>query len=274
MFEVGIDGFILSQSADLVHPANEPLIRSCAYSFRRSLEDLAFCLVYTDKITEIMVTCGPPEVRAEYGAPYLLTEIERNENGLLGQFVVDPDVHGNQLLADPDRSEEIIAELRTLERCVRSQYQPRYMEWLAREAAIYLGSDESVLETRADPSTYVYETTIPYHTHKGIQDSISEVVVSVLDRALPNTPANSNRNYSIGARKEFITRNMLTLVTIMKAYELSAERNKIWRMPHITRACIRFQQRAEHQFDLRRIIVRHALYQALSETLRTHLNQL
>ena len=72
MFEVGIDGFILSQSADLVHPANEPLIRSCAYSFRRSLEDLAFCLVYADKITEVMVTCGPPGA-GEYGAPYLLT---------------------------------------------------------------------------------------------------------------------------------------------------------------------------------------------------------
>ena len=51
---------------------------------------------------------------------------------------MDPDVHGNQLLADPDRSEEIIAELRTLERARSvADCQPTgYMEWLAREAAI------------------------------------------------------------------------------------------------------------------------------------------
>jgi hypothetical protein len=196
VFQVGIDGFILSQSADLIHPANERLIRSSAYSFRRSLEDLAFCLVYADRILKYG-ELRPPRDTSEYGAPHLLAEIERNESGLLGQFVVDRDIHGNQLLSDPHRSEEIITALRTLERCVQSQHQPMYMEWLAREAAIYLGNDESVFETRSDPSTYVYETTVPYHVHRKIQHSISEAVVSVLNQALPSAPAGSNRNYSI-----------------------------------------------------------------------------
>jgi hypothetical protein len=265
MFQVGIDGFILSQSAELFHPSNESLINSCAYSYSRCLEDLAFCLVYADKILKYG-DLRPPLDAKGYSVPNLLAEIQSNEESILGQFLVDKDIHGDQLLEDPYHKQEIVRDLKTLEQCVRSQHQPRYKEWMAREASIYFGEDKSVFEENTKPSEYKYETTVKYHTDREIQDSIEQDVVQVLDSALLDTPKGSSRLYSAGSRKEFITRNMLTLVTIMRAYELAATRNNLWRMPHVTRACLGFQQRTKNQGDLRRIVVRHALYQALRYT--------
>jgi len=264
VFQVGVDGFILSQSADLLHPSNESLINSCAYSYGRSLEDLAFCLVYSDRILKYG-SLRPPVDKNGYGAPHLLAEIEDNERGLLGEFVVDRDIHGDQLLADPDHRAQINRELRTLEQCVISEYQPRYKEWLVREASIYFGRDESVFADKTDPSEYIYETTVRYHTDRELQDSIEDGVISILDSALPSTPRNENRVYSRKSRTEFITRNMLTLVTIMRAFDLAAGRNSLWRMPHITRACMGLQQ-VKHQADLRLIVVCHALNRALLDT--------
>ncbi|MGA2740818.1 MAG: hypothetical protein ABSG65_25695 [Bryobacteraceae bacterium] len=161
--------------------------------------------------------------------------------------------------------------LRRLEQSVRGSEsdQCRFKEWRAREAAMYFGSHESVFKKERDPANYRYADTVQYHKERGIQDSVPEDVITILDSALPKTPKGLRRPYSHGARREFITRNMLSLVTIMRAYELSAIRDGFWRMPHVTRACIRFLDLGnpiENQLELRSIVVRHALYAALADT--------
>ncbi len=269
MLQIGIDGFIFSQTSELVRPVNERLLHSCAYSYRRCLEDLAFALVYSDKVLKYG-SLRPPLDSNKYSVPDLLNAINEADACILGDFPVDKDIHGDQLIAERSHSEGIIRDLRLLEESVRSESdQARFKEWLARESDMYFGWDESVFEEKRDPAEYLYGTTVPYHMNRKIQDSIAEDVIKILDSALQNAPKNLPDRYSDGARREFVTRNMLTLVTIMRAYELSAFRNGFWRMPHVTRVIIGFRdlrKRIGRQLDLRRIIVRYTLHQALAET--------
>ena len=272
MFQIGIDGFILSQSAELLRPVNEAdeaMLRSCAYSYRRCLEDLAFALVYADKVLKYG-ELRPAEDPGKNKVRHLLDEIHRRDSGILGEFKVDEDIHGDQLLKNEDHRAAISHDLRLLEKAVRStSSQCRFKEWLAREAAVYFGDKACVFREEPNPADYQFATTVPYHEDRPIQDSIPKDVVTLLNSALPDTPKTVWQAYSDGARREFIARNMLTLVTIMRAYELSAARRGLLRLPHVTRAWVRFLglgNRSESQIDLRDIVVRHALHAALTET--------
>jgi hypothetical protein len=266
MFQIGIDGIILSQSAELLRPVDEGMLHSCAFSYRRCLEDLAFALVYADKILKygsLRPTLDP----TEYKAPHLFAKILERDSGILDQLYVDQDIHGDQLLQDRKHRDGIVHDMQLLEESVRSELdQPRFKEWLMREAAMYFGSHGSVFEKQHDPAEYQYADTVRYHTNREIQSSVGDDVIKILDSALPKTPKNLPDAYSDGARREFITRNMLSLVTIMRAYELSATRNGFWRMPHVTRACIRFLDLRKSQLELRQVVVRHTLYAALARS--------
>jgi hypothetical protein len=61
---------------------------------------------------------------------------------------------------------------------------------------------------------------------------------------------------------------MLSLVTIMRSFELSADRHDLWRLPHVTRACIRLREigSSRHHLELRGFVVSHALFHALKHT--------
>jgi len=270
MFRIGIDGIILSQSAELIYPVDEAILHDCAPSYRRCLEDLAFAIVYAEKILKNPFL-RPTDDPQTFSAPHLLREIELRDQSILGELPVDPDIHGDQLLVIQDYRKEISKDLRLLEECVRTKPdQERFKEWLVREATLYFGKRPSVFEEKADPSEYEYGTKEGhgYHTNRELQSSISADVISILDAELPTSPRGQRDLYSHGARVEFITRNMLSLVTIMRSFDLSASRHDLWRLPHVTRACIGLQRlrNAGHQLRLRHVVVRHALYHALRDT--------
>jgi len=270
MFRVGIDGIILSQSAELIHPVNEEILRRCAHSYRRSLEDLAFAIVYGEKILK-NGSLRPTDDPGTYSAPRLLFDINGRDPSILDELPNDGDSWGTVLLEKPEHRKGISNDLRLIENCVRSEEdRERFIEWLVREAAYYFGKDNSVFEEQEDPAAYIYghDPKRPYHTDRELQGSIADDVISILNARLPQSPHGYRDTYSLGARVEFITRNMLSLVTIMRSFELSAGRHDLWRLPHVTRASIRLREigSSRHHLELRGFVVSHALFHALKNT--------
>jgi len=270
MFQIGIDGIILSQVAELIHPVNEDVVHRCKYSYKRSLEDLAFAIVYGQKILK-SGSLRPTNDPKTYSAPHLLSDIDRSDSSILDNLPKDDDLFGTRLLEKPEPRTDISEDLRVLEDCVRSDDdKQRFIEWLVREATLYFGKDDSVFEEKENPADYVYghDPKYPYHTDRELQGSIAHDVISILDAQLPRSPKGYPDPYSRGARVEFITRNMLSLVTIMRSFELSADRHDLWRLPHVTRACIRLRETrtSGHHLKLRGFVVSHALFHALKRT--------
>jgi hypothetical protein len=118
-----------------------------------------------------------------------------------------------------------------------------------------------------DPDEYEFEVIRPYYKHRPLQNSLGSKATDTLVGFLPKTPPKSRDRYALNALREFATRNVLSLITIMWESNLFAKKNNSWRVPHVLRALVREQSFGVGKFDqqkyLRNIMVQHALATAL-----------
>ncbi len=119
---------------------------------------------------------------------------------------------------------------------------------------------------------------VPYYRNRTLQDTLPAEAVSTLTGFLPRSPREGQDLFAPSALREFVTQNVLSLITIMWEYDESALRKGMWRMPHVVRSVVKQQSihkaLEQHQELLRDIVVRHALVTAARQGLNTKRDRL
>jgi hypothetical protein len=139
---------------------------------------------------------------------------------------------------------------------------------MVREATKHLGTDLRLFQEDVAPEEYQFNVKRPYYTDRQLQDGLGSAT-DVLVSFLPKTPLNSTDRYAKNALKEFATRNVLSLITIMwEGQEYANEQKWARRAPHILRALVGMKRSkdrgiTQHQEIARDLVVEHALKTAL-----------
>jgi hypothetical protein len=264
-FNLVVDGMIINSVAELLHddPETRPLHQICRASYERSLADFSFALVYASHI-----------VTSKDFRPSVTTRDQPGKElvARLGEIwvpgIYPAEIGGGRLLLDVEALAGIKADINTLARCIADgRWTHFFRDYMSREAVKHLGEDSSLFKKDHDPDKYEFKVVSPYYQHRSLQSSLGLKATDTLVSFLPKAPTNSKDRYALNALREFATRNVLSLITIMWESNLFAKKNDSWRAPHVLRALVREQSsgigKLDQQKYLRDMIVQHALANAL-----------
>lgn len=263
-FTIALDSMVLNSFAELIRRDDETaaIRRRGRASYERCLEDVAFALVYGSKIVTSK-DFRPSLTRPNQPGRDLIGRLGE----VWGHHALDEDLKDGALLADRSSCERIKADIRCFAYCLLDTKTIHFFrDYLMREAHIHLGTDSSLFQEGLSSERYEFNVGRPYYRNRRLQDAIGQKAIDQLVSFLPKCPERSRDSYATSALREFATRNVLTLITIMHETEESAKRNGMWVMPHVVRSLVK--QRSidslfiEQQRLLRNIAVRHALVAA------------
>jgi DNA-binding winged helix-turn-helix (wHTH) protein len=269
-FDLVIDGMIINSCGELLLEDPETtLIRgACASSYERSLEDLAFVAVYANRL-----------VSGKDFRPSLTTPDQPGKEvaGNLGSICVHRpfplEITNARLLLRKDFKEKIRSDIQVLARCASERrYVPFFRDYMVREAAKHLGESNTLFQDDLDPARYEFNVGRAYYTDDELQQELAGAA-DVFIGYLPLHPPGYSERYAKNALREFVTRNTLSLITIMWEADEFARRSNAWRMPHAVRTIIMANRHSagrgiDQQEILRSLVVEHALTAALKHMRR------
>lgn len=265
-FKLVVDGMIVNAAADLLFPQQETYEtrRRCRDFYLRSLEDFAFAVVYGSKV-----------ITSESFRPRISAPSEPGVElvGLLGElyepYKPDEKILKGALLNDARSREWIAADIRSLGQSLTEVITlPFFGGWMIRESQKHLGTHPSLFRDDLPPEKYEFDVSkeTPYYEDRVLQGVLDDTALDILVGYLPKAPVPGADAYALPALKEFVSRNALSLITIMWEYDLSARQQKAARLPHAVRAIVTqrsVDSAAPQQALLRDIVVRAPLLKAL-----------
>lgn len=269
-FTLIVDGMIINSVAELLFEdqATDGIRRGCAASYERSLEDLAFATVYAHRL-----------VTSKDFRPSIVTpdqpgqEVAARLGKICDQRAYPSEITDGRLLQSGTTREGIRADIQRLAKCVADKHSVHFFrDYMVREAAKHLGTHDTVFQEDFDPDKYKFDVARPYYMDRELQNELG-TATDTLVGFLPKSPQNTKDPYATNALREFATRNVLSLITIMWESDVFAEKTGAWRMPHVLRALVvrkRFSDRAgtQRQQLVRDLVVEHALATALEHMRR------
>jgi len=270
-FTLIVDGMIINSVSELIHEDKETdrIRKTCFNSYERSLEDLAFAAVYASRLVtskDFRPSLTTPDQPGQEVAARLR---EICEQRAYPSYITD-----GRLLRMGATRDGIRADIQGLAKCVTDRQSVHFFrDYMVREAAKHLGKHDTVFQEDFAPDKYKFDVEKLYYTDRELQDALGTEATKILVGFLPKSPLNSKDLYAENALREFATRNVLSLITIMWEGEVYAKETEAWRMPHVLRALVmrqRSNDRAgtQHQEFLRSFAVEHALTAALRQTRR------
>jgi transcriptional regulator with XRE-family HTH domain len=263
-FTLVADGFIGSMAGELIlEDDRTAAIRSgCPLLYESCLRDLTFGLVYGSFI----VTSG--DFRPSLTQPNQPGKELFNRIGEIWKpLQMDDDLISGSLLSQ--KRPEITADLRHLGKCITNpRTRPFFKEYMVREAQKHLGTHASLFERGLSPDRYKFDTKRDYYYDLDLQSALGNEAADTLMSFLPERKG--KEPYAREGLTQFATRNALSLITIMWEYDLSAQRRRMWRLPHILRSLVKQESHdpslTHRQEELRELVVRNALLPALQNT--------
>jgi transcriptional regulator with XRE-family HTH domain len=266
-FTFVLDGFIANMAAELIlEDEQTAAIRSqCPLLYEYCLRDLTFALVYGSCIVT-SADFRPSLTKPDQPGKELFARL----GDICKQQQLDTDLRAGALLSQ--RRTEISSDIQHLGRCVADpQMVPLFKEYMKREAQKHLGKNASLFKEGLDPEQYKFDVKREYYRDRALQNVLPKQSTDLLVSFLPEK-LESGEQYARDALIQFVTQNALSLITIMWEYDVSAERRRLWRMPHILRSVVKQKSGdrslTQHQEQLRELVVRNALYPALQHTER------
>jgi hypothetical protein len=269
--EAMVDGLTIMQAGELLLdvPSTTKIRSLGATTYIRSLEDLAFGLAYFDGLALAGSTGSMQWRGGESPGPALLTRFPGLVRVVTAESAYSPD----DFLAMPSFRDLVAADLSVVDHAIKFAV-PYFKEWISREASTYLGSDPILAEDDVAPERYLfgYISTADkpeyreYMTDRELQDVIPLKVIRQLARFIPE---DARHGASQQAVNEFVSRNLLQLVTIFRWRESLQDRipTTIATVPHSTRAAIsqaRIERELPGWLETTRALIRPALVMALN----------
>jgi hypothetical protein len=269
-FSFLIDGMILDIVGELLMHDDSmvPIINRSRGTYQRGLEDFAFSLVYAESIT------SPTDIldRSHDPGRYSRADITAQLGQLWHFHRFGSDLKNGAILDDDGTRELVRRDIEAAGRCIVKNGWP-FRDWLFGEVPRHLGEHPSLAEDGLPREQFVFKVDeiLRHYRDPGLQDAFGEDAANLAVGFLREATRNSALQYTAPALREFATASVVSLVTIMRENDTSAERNKIWRMPHLLRSLVKqealFRKDIQHeqQLHLRRIITQHALSSALRD---------
>jgi hypothetical protein len=274
-FDLAVDGLTVNCVGELIvdDPETGDIRRKCHESYLQSLEDFAFATVYGGRVLTSRSFRPNDKMKSQPGVE-LISQL--GEIAEVHQLA--PEVVGGALLKSGPNRKLVADHIECLSDCLSdSTCIPIFKDWMVRESKKYLGDDQSLFDEDLPADNYKFKVALSYYADPQLQGMLSQATVKTLIGFLPERPSKGEDRFANSALKEFVTRNALSLVTIMLEYDISAETRHFWRLPHLIRRHIKrqywkrhgeaVQNNVSHQERLRRIVVRHALVTALEKGL-------
>jgi hypothetical protein len=264
-FTLIVDGMVINSVGELLFEdkVTKPIQSRCAASYKRSLEDLAFAIVYA---TRLVTTKG---FRHSLTKPDQQGQIVAARLGEICELREYPAHIGEgRLLQKEDTRKNIQEDIRRLARLVEGhRYDHFFKDYMLREGVKHLGESVTLFQEDFDPGKYEYHVGKPYYQFRQLQDELGDAT-NILAGYLPKHPSNGTDPYAENALKEFASRNVLSLITIMwEGYKVAKLQGSV-KMPHVLRALVgtdrtKEQGGTQSQGLLRDFAVEHALIAAL-----------
>ncbi|HEY5212539.1 MAG TPA: hypothetical protein VIJ38_05900 [Acidobacteriaceae bacterium] len=267
-FTLIVDGMIINSVAELLvdDPETEHIRQICASSYERSLEDLAFATVYASHLVtgrDFRASLTTPDQPGQ--------EIAAHLGEICLQRAYPTNIGNGHLLLDKKVCDGIRKDIRTLASCVIDRSLTHFFrDYMLREAAKHLGTDDSLFYEDLDPVKYAFNVKRAYYTNRQLQDELGKATDHLV-RFLPKHPGNPDHPYARNALREFATRNVLSLITIMWEAEEFRELTNAKKMPHVLRALVLMRRTSgdtKQQEYVRDLVVQYALTAALRHTPR------
>src|ERR1035438_9519800 len=234
-FTLVVDGMIINSVSELINsdPETESIRETCAASYERSLEDLAFAIVYADRLItgkDFRPSLTTPDQPGQ--------ELAARLGEICDQRVFSANITDGHLLRDEVSRNGIRNDIRRFSQCMADRRTCHFFrDYMVREATKHLGTDLRLFQEDIAPEEYQFNVQRPYYMDRQLQDGLGSATGALVS-FLPKTPPNSPDRYATNALREFATRNVLSLITIMWEGQEYAREKTARRAPHILRALV------------------------------------
>ena len=264
-FTLIVDGMIINSVGELLFEDREtkPIQSRCATSYKRSLEDLAFAVVYATRLVTTK-DFRPSLTKADQQGQVVAARLGE----ICEQRKYPSHIGDGRLLQREDTRNNIQEDIRRFGKLVESRrYEHYFWDYMLREGTKHLGENDTVFQDDFDPGKYEYHVGRPYYQYRELQDDLGDAT-NILAGYLPKHPQNGEDPYAENALREFVSRNVLSLLTIMwEGYEVAKLQGSA-KMPHVLRALVGSdrtmdQASTQNQGLLRDFAVEHALIASL-----------
>ena len=264
-FALIVDGMIISSVAELLldDPRTASIRKTCSSSYLHCLEDLAFATVYASRIITGKEFRPRPNTSFD---PWqeLMSRLEE----ICDQVPYPANVANGSLLYDNGAKNLIRDDIVTFARCVADARNARFFrDYMAREATKHLGTDGTLFQEDLDRDRYRFDVQRSYYTDAPLQDALGAEATAILVGYLPKTPPAGDEPFAANALREFATRNVLSLITIMWESDRFGKSARAWRLPHILRVLVA-KRRPRNLTQQQELLRDWAVQQALAAALR------
>ena len=257
-----VDGIVAQHAGEVLfgEPATRSIRWQCRNSYTQCLDDWLFAALYSDRIH----VAKPGRVgRSTPGAELIAHFAEVVE-------MVDTEIQRKpeDLLSDTEARLEIAADIARMSDAINNNNRAKWREWIIRETQAFFGCDESLSKTMA-PGTYAFPDKSPVLMFDSeLASAIPESAVTLLRNEVDgylNTRA-ERVNYTNAAARDFVVRNLITLVTISRWYDedVASRSTRSVRLPSPVRSLIYQSERklARKSSLIRNLLVCDAMEQA------------
>lgn len=265
-FSLVVDGMVIDAVCELLKYDDSMIsvINQAHRTYKRCIEDFAFALVYgTSVITNSNIVNVDNDPR-RYSRRWLISQL-----GDLWQIhLPGPDLIRGAILKTKVHRPKLVQSMEAVSRCIERDGWA-FRDWLSGEITRHLGDHPSLFEERRRPEDLEFRSPVmKYYTDADLQGLLTERAMDRLVRYMMTDTVNRPQQYPVATLREFLTRNVLALVTIMHENDESARRRKATRLPHLLR-CLTQQEvilstATPQQVALRSLTVQHALAFVLS----------
>jgi hypothetical protein len=266
-FPIILDGLILQHVGELFFDvgSNAQLRSACRTTYRRSLEDFAFGVVFGNKLgyTGLM----PRVDRARPGEQLLpiLGDLALRRKDASG---LEPELSRDiaEFLNDGFARAEFLEWMARCQMLFDADPQRLWASWAIREVVTSLGEDESLRWPLADPRDYVFAKDPPYVYDAELIAALPE---SAVDRLVDlSLQYRQNENIHRESLRQFISRAMLTHIVVMFCQQEGVRATygeNVLRIPFATRASVLLSQDESKVTYFRKLLVPHLVTLMLRE---------
>ena len=265
-FLLSLDNMTVNLVSDLLFEDGPPgfILHQCLRSYRRSLEDFAYAVVYG--------------TRVQTGRNFRKSASDQFDRriALIDQLgplwehqKFDESLKDGAALRDPRCQREIRADLTLLDKSIQSCEWP-FREWALYSAYRHLGDDESLQDNELPPEEYKYDVrTLPYYREAFLERAIAPLAVDLLSAYAREGILKDPKKPSDNAVRHFVRGGVMNLVAVMHEYRISCSDLGLYRIPHVLRCVIQETASSyndtKHQQHLRNLVVQHVLATAFLE---------
>ena len=265
-FLLSLDNMTVNLVSDLLFEDGPPgiILHQCRRSYRRSLEDFAYAVVYGTRVAtgRNFRKSASDQIDRRIALIDQLGPLWEHQK-------FDESLKDGAALRDPRCQREIRNDLTLLDKSIQSCEWP-FREWALYSAYRHLGDDESLQDNELPPGEYKYDVrTLPYYRESSFERAIAPLAVDLLSGYAREGILKDPKMPSDNAIRHFVRGGVMNLVAVMHEYRISCSDLGLFRIPHVLRCVI--QETAEsynktkHQQHLRNLVVQHVLATAFLE---------